>query len=401
MKHIIRWLVGLALMVTLGFGASHADPRPLIDASPADTAALNDATAAACGKNIVVLGEVGTHGDGHAIAFKAALASRLVAQCGFSAVMWESSFYEFDHLNQLVGDGVPITREQVAAAIGGIWNRDAALQPFFDELTRDANRHKIILGGFDDIWDMAGVPYTTDDLPRALAKRLPSPEADTCANAFHDRIYNGYAPGDVPRHQQLISCLDHIRTAVPLSDRHDLDLLDSLRRYIDDDLLPQGANGPSEHSMYLNLRVLIDRLPPQSKVIVWTATIHGGRETSAPDGAPIERMGGYIHDAFGKRSLIIAMGAAGGNYGQAFTEKAYPIPLLAAESIEAQSIAGTSAPAVYVTPERLEAFGTAPAGLFFHEPPITRDWSQTVDAAVIFRDEVPAKHVPDVAAHPQ
>lgn len=394
MRAITIVLLGLATVFLATI--AQADPLPG-GLAPGDLPALDTAVNAACGKSVVVLGEVSTHGDGHAIAFKAELAHRLLAQCGFNAMFWESSFYEFDHLDRLATAGKPLARDQVAAAIGGIWNTDASVQPLIDELTDRANRKQIMVGGVDDIWDMAGMPYTTDVLPGALAARLPASEAATCASVFHTRIYDGFspdAPDNTASHRQLLSCLTDIRATIPTADRRDIEVIDSLQRYIGSDGQPKASgDAQTEHAMYLNLRVLADRLPAGSKIIVWTATVHGGRSTLAADGTTTQRMGGYVHDAFGDRSLIIAFGAAGGRYGLAFGANAYPIAATAADSVEAQALAGSDATAVYVPPARLKSFGVAPAGLISHSPMTTRDWSDMVDAAVILQEEYPVTHI--------
>ncbi len=390
--HTLKAILGGLIAACLITAPARADPP--VDPTAGDAVALDAAIHAACDKRVVVLGETGSHSDGHAIAFKAALAQRLIAQCGFKAVLWESSFYEFDHLDRLTTAGTPVTRDQVAAAIGGIWNKDVPLQPLIDDLTARANRHDLTLGGFDDIWGMAGMPYTTDDLPKALAARLDPADAAACTDAFHRYIYSlddPYTPAD---QHHLLDCLNHIRNAQPALDRRDLDILDSLQRDIANAFVAKAfERAASERSGWLNLRTLIDRLPADSKVIVWTATVHGAREATS-DGTTIKSMGGYIHDAFGGRSFILAVGAAGGSFGLAGRDTVLPIPTPATGSVEAQAMAGSDTAAVYVSPAKLKSFGIAPAGLFFHTPTATRDWSQTVDAAVILRDEYPMPHIP-------
>jgi erythromycin esterase-like protein len=104
-------------------------------------------------------------------------------------------------------------------------------------------------------------------------------------------------------------------------------------------------------------------------------------------------MGSYIHEAFGDRSLVIAVSAAGGTYGMAGSPRVAPIPVPAPGSVEALALKDSDASAVYVAPARLKSFGTVPAGLLSHSAPTTHDWSTIVDAAVILRDEYPAPHV--------
>lgn len=65
-----------------------------------DNAALNATVHAVCGREVVMIGESATHGDGHTESFKVALVERLVNDCGFDSVFFEASHYEFINISR-------------------------------------------------------------------------------------------------------------------------------------------------------------------------------------------------------------------------------------------------------------------------------------------------------------
>lgn len=373
-----------------------ATSKPSIPDKPAMQTAIKGVAKDLCNKQVVILGEAGTHGDGATLAFKTALADRLIEQCGFSAVVFESSYYEFDHLQHILAAGGHISDAQVSAAIGGIWNNDAEMTGFIEGLTEKANKGQVVLAGMDDAWDMAGIPYTTDILPADLSARLPHPDADRCARAFHARIYYdygeaGYGP---PQQAEVLECLARVRAATPSSASRDLDVVDSLQTGIANDLKPKLEQRASqERAMYVNFRRVADRLPKHVKVIVWTATVHGAKQSQTGDGADILPMGGYVHRAYGNKAFALAFGAAGGTFGVIGQREARSVPIPPSGSLEAWAMAKARGPAVYLPPDRVRSFGTGPAALFYHTY-VTRRWSDAVDGVVVFEEEVPAQPVP-------
>ena len=76
-----------------------------------------------CAKQVVLLGEA-AHGDGATEAFKTGLVRRLIQRCGFRALFFEASHYDFLEIERQVAAGKPVTGGMVSSAIGGLWNRD-------------------------------------------------------------------------------------------------------------------------------------------------------------------------------------------------------------------------------------------------------------------------------------
>jgi erythromycin esterase-like protein len=369
-----------------------APPTRAAPNTPGEDAVEQAAIHDLCDRRVVILGEAGTHGDGHTLRFKIDLAQRLIDRCGFKAIVFESGYYEFDHLQRRLLAGDSITPGQVSAAIGGVWNLDAEMQPFIAALTERANRGKLVLAGMDDAWDMAGVPFTTDILPKELAARLAPPDGDRCARAFHKRIYFDYGEADYQAadRSELLECLARVRAATPASADRDRDIIDSLQGAIVGDLKPAAnQRNDIERGMYRNLRRTMKRLPAGAKVIVWTATVHGAKRSATRDGADVRSMGGYVRDTFGGKAFVLAFGAVGGTYGVLGQTDIRKVPEPPPTSLEASAASTQKGPAVYFPAQKIRSLGTAPAALFYHQY-ATRRWSDAVDGVVIFSEEFPA-----------
>jgi erythromycin esterase-like protein len=385
-QYIVRIWVGLIAMIC--GTALLAQP-----AQAADDAAMDTALHDLCGKRIVLLGEANTHGDGHTLVFKVKLIERLVNECHFKAVIFESSVYEFDHLDRLVKTGETITSDQVGTAVGGIWNVDVDVQPLFAFLAGKANRRKVTLGGVSDDIGGLGQTYSNDVLPATLTAHLEGADSANCREDFRQRIYWDF--GDKPygpdQKQALLGCLGRIHARLSPTDATDMAIVDSLERRLQSDQEPLSvARASYEHSMFLNLRQMVDRLPAGSKVVVWAATVHAGKAGATPD---IRPMGSYVHETFGDRAFVLGFGALGGHYGLARQSTSLAVPPAPAGSLEITLLGQNKLPSVYIDAEHIKAFGAHPAALFGHEY-VDRDWSQVVDGAVIFREETAEPNVP-------
>src|SRR4051812_36963888 len=75
---------------------------------------------AVCQKQIVLLGELPTHGEAHTFDAKSQIADRLVAQCGFTAILFEAPIYDFIGLERAAAARTA-TPEQLDNAIGRFW----------------------------------------------------------------------------------------------------------------------------------------------------------------------------------------------------------------------------------------------------------------------------------------
>src|SRR5436190_22996573 len=75
---------------------------------------------AVCQKQIVLLGELPTHGEALAFDAKSKITDRLVAQCGFTAILFEAPIYDFLGFERAT-ETRTATPEQLDSAIGRFW----------------------------------------------------------------------------------------------------------------------------------------------------------------------------------------------------------------------------------------------------------------------------------------
>jgi erythromycin esterase-like protein len=71
----------------------------------------------------VLLGELPTHGEAHTFDAKSKIADRLIAQCGFTAILFEAPIYDFIGFERAAATRTA-TPEQLENAIGRFWDRN-------------------------------------------------------------------------------------------------------------------------------------------------------------------------------------------------------------------------------------------------------------------------------------
>ena len=105
---------------------------------------------ALCQKQIVLLGELPTHGEAHTFDAKSKITDRLIAQCGFTAILFEADVYDFIGFER-AAETRTATPEQLDNAIGRFWwTRE--LTPWRRALFEAATRQRVVIGGLDDPW---------------------------------------------------------------------------------------------------------------------------------------------------------------------------------------------------------------------------------------------------------
>ena len=152
-NQISRAAILLAVLLPTGACLSpreHASARQAIgggpDRGPSDP--LDSLVRDLCDKSVVMLGEEDHHGGGRTAEIKADLVQRLIDRCGFDAVYFESGVYEFVDLDRRLGSGTSAP-EQLADAIGGLWNRSVAIDPLVQYLYTRASAGRLQLAGLD------------------------------------------------------------------------------------------------------------------------------------------------------------------------------------------------------------------------------------------------------------
>lgn len=365
------------------------------------TAPADQVVRTLCDKRIALLGESPTHGFGNTLEFKSQLVRRLVEQCHFNALFFESGLYDFLHIQGELRSGHDIPASMISAAIGGIWANEEvrSLIPFLREQLISG---RLTLGGLDD--QLGAGTYASKAMASDLVQPLPQSQRPRCLAILQRHLqwqYTEAAPYGTSDKQNLLGCLHQIETH--LSSATDAAqsaaeakaMVESLERNISRTLVEDDFTNKDQElkwfndrdrSMYLNFEWLLHRLPPHSKIIVWAATVHTANDLSAVEGsAGRTPLGSYIHKDWRNQAFSLGFSACSGEY--AFTHQpAQRLPDAPLNSAEAITFARTSSDTVYLSGAQLRTFGAVPARLLGPNFKTAR-WDQVVDGLVLFRTE--------------
>ena len=363
-----------------------------------DQLALAIAERDLCGKRVALLGEGPTHGDGHTEAFKVELVKRLVSRCGYRAIAFESGVYDFIALNRALRAN-SATPAMVADAVGALWKFDREFQPLIDFLFPLAAAGQIKLAGLDFQIGGLGESFTNEQMIPELTLDLPPEQANACRAAFDRHIkwaYSTAQPFGPTANTALLACVAAMKRAVAASTAID----DRTRKErtvmvqnLDSMLRPSlGTDGEKilarEDALYQNFTTFAGRLVPRTKIIIWGATTHLAKDPGPVWGIPgFRSLGARVHDQYGNLAVSIGFSALKGSYRNSRKQIAIaPPPALA---LELEVISNSTSSAVYLNLALLRAIGTRPAAALDHVYR-TLDWSQVMDAMVIFEEEWPS-----------
>jgi erythromycin esterase-like protein len=376
-------------------------PGPSRAASPAsEDTSVGPVVRDLCGKGVALIGESRGHGFGKTLEFKGELVRRLVAQCHYNAVFFESGIYDFLSIQEQVRSGHDVTDSMIAAAIGGIWANDE-VQRVVPFLRDEAAHGRLYLGGLDD--QLGRGTWAQNEMPASLTAYLPADERARCLGILQKHMrwqYTSGAPYGPADKTRILACLDRISARLREGDvpgrAAGLAMVDSLERQFNRDFpdVPAGMDADTwwtnarDRSMYLNFRWLLSQLPPHSKVVVWTATVHAAKELKTVPGEEKRvPLGFYIHRDLGRRAFALGFSAYSGSYATV-GQPVRPLDPAPDGSLEARSLAGRDGDTVYLSRSDLRKVGPVaarPLGTDF----TTARWDEVVDGLVVFRREHP------------
>lgn len=351
-----------------------------------------------CGKSIALIGESREHGFGKTHEFKVALVRRLVDECHYNAVFFESGIYDFVNIQEQARSRHDVTDSMVAAAIGGLW-ANKEVQPLIPFLRERVTSGSVYLGGLDD--QLGRGTWAQKEMPSTLAAYLPDDQKARCLAILQKHTlwqYTDDAPYGPQDKARILGCLDgtgaQLRETGTAGRGDELAMVDSLKRQFDRDFqsVPTGTDADTlwvnkrDRSMYVNFCWLLSQLPPNSKVIVWAATVHLAKELSTVPGETGRiPLGFYIHRDFRSRAFALGFSAYSGSYAPV-GHPAQPLSPAQQGSLEDRSFAGHGGDTVYLSPRMLRKIGpivARPLGTNFE----TARWDRVLDGLVIFRRE--------------
>ena len=389
-------LFGTVLFVTLLCSSVYAQSSPT---NLGDERALEAATQGLCHKQIAMLGESATHGDGHTVAFKVTLVERLIDQCGFDSVFFEASHYEFIDLNRRLRMGQTIAATDISSAVGGLWKSDQEFQPLPRFLLAKAQRGQVFLGGIDDQLGQMGQDFANIKMVAELTSLLPQRKRQMCSVALHNRIYSEYPDGSPysrADQAQIETCLSEMRQANAadtassrgaITDRQEM--ISNAQRWISRDFTSDAEYIVNrDRSMFQDFEWLRQQQPKRDRVIIWAATVHAARRGDPSWGDHTgTNFGSFVHQKYGNRAFTLGFSALAGLYrqpGNGVREMRAAPP----DSVEEQAMGAKSSDAIFVGSSQLAAMKTVP-GAFFRHSYQTLPWFTFLDGVVVFRDEHP------------
>lgn len=156
-------------------------------------------------------------------------------------------------------------------------------------------------------------------------------------------------------------------------------MLESIASYYHRQADP-AATPDRDEVMARNLRWQIEPLPPKSKVIVWTSTVHAARQQGS---LKIKPLGAWLAETWKDRLAAIGFTAFAGESSMA-GQPSRKLDEAPTDAIEAMATRA-KIPEAYLDQPALRALGSRPSRLFGKWT--QADWSAFFDGVVVFREE--------------
>lgn len=367
------------------------------EASHADSAEIERVVQAVCKKEVVLLGEDLHHAGAATLAVKVLLVKRLVRECGFRGVVFESQFYDMLDFEHAAAAGTA-SRQQLADAIGAIWSRYPAFAPLTAWLYDETKAGRLRVGGMDPQAAGIGAHFSAEQLPARLVSVLYGERRGACESAIQRQNnwnYDDAHPYDAAALEQLRGCLRDIDGRLAATGQHappDLRAMAASYAAYLAFMAQDGSADVRDRAMYRNFRWLRAQWPRGTRIVVWTASVHAAK---SPDGA-FRPFGSYLHADFGARAAAIGFSALAGSYGNVGGHGAPHRLAPAVEgSLEARAFAPPGASSWrFLDQAQLRALGRRASRVLDYGKPATRDWAQVLDGVVVLREETAARATP-------
>ena len=356
----------------------------------------------ACDKRVAFLGEAPMHGFGNTLDLKVQVARRLVDECHYNAVFFESGAYDFLNIQRALRSGQSVTQPMIAAAIGGLW-ATREVEPLLPVLFEKVRNGALVLGGLDD--QLSRGTYAQQQMPHDLAEYLQGDDKARCLAVLERHTlwqYTAESPYTAKDKALILGCLGEIEHRLAPAANGDAReyhaaMIENLKRDFARDFREDTLSGADrdaetfnerDHSMYLNFHWFMSRLPARSKVIVWTATNHAAKSLHGVPGQEKRvSLGSRVRREMGDDGFVLGFSALSGSYAMA-RQPERALPAGPANSLEALAMEKGGSDIAYLDSKRIRAAGSAPARLLGPDFK-SADWADVVDGLVVVRQEHP------------
>jgi erythromycin esterase-like protein len=363
-----------------------SSPRP----SAARDSALMAAVEAMCGAQVVFLGEEPSHGGGRTTQVKTDIVRDLVNACGFTHVAFESQIYDFIDLQERYAAGTA-TNEALYDAIGGLWSRNAEIDPLVDLLHEGALSGRLTISGFDINFVGATAYYSQTSFAERLGSVLPAARQEACIEAI-TRLAGWKFDREHPKNNAfdtaVLECAKEVEAIASVAvDRDPVQyrLAKSFRSFLE--FSRTGSGNERDRMMYENLEWSIRRLPRTAKTVVWTATSHGMRQSRNG----FESMASHaVRNLNPDIRSVAIIGASG-----AYISGNDVVELTAAdeESLEGKFVPPEGVESAYVDHASLTRIGSIRSRILGYAGYVDAQWHDLFDGVLILATEAPPVRV--------
>ncbi len=336
-------------------------------------------TDAVCRKDVVLLGQLPSHGEARGFQIKAGVVERLIERCGFDAVFFEAPVYDFIGLQDALARKTA-EPQQLDNAIGRFW-LTRELADFRKSLFERAQRG-LVLAGMDDQVSMTS-HYARRVLPELLRRTLPASSAADCVVTVERNLkwtYDAQHPFDNAEKERLRRCTRNAADSAAARTPAERRMLESFASYAERQADYAQARARDD-VMARNAMWHILQMPRGSKVVIWTATTHAARTRGPLSWEPV---GALLARRWADRVATIGFTAYTGQSSMAGLPSK-PLPETPAGSLEASTTDARTAWA-FLDAKTLRKIGGVPSRLFGEV--MTEDWSKYFDGVVVIRNEV-------------
>lgn len=383
------WRAG-ALLAFAWCAQAHAAAPSSFDAfSRADRAEIDRLVRDVCRRDVVVLGEDANHGAARTVQVKIAITQRLVARCGFRAVLFESQVYDVLDYAHAAADGRADVA-MLADVVGPVWSRMPETRPLLDWLHGEVVAGRLHVGGIDPQVGGRTGRYAKMQLGTALASALAEPQRADCTREFdrHDRWqYDDAAPFDDVAQTRLRACSDAVRAALagqgtdPASDL--AGMATAYGRYLE--MALDGDGDRRDLGMAELVAWHRARWPRGTRAIVWCATVHAAKrlDNIAPAMVP---MGTHLARTYGDRVAAIGFSAAGGTFGD-LSGTVHALAPAGPEALETVALADARGDLRYLDRRWLRRHGVMSARPINDRIVHAAAWGDVLDGLMVLRQE--------------
>ena len=354
-----------------------------------------------CDSKLVFLGEDGGHGGGNATVVRADLVVKLIQQCNFRHVVFESSIYEFEDLKARY-KAKTATKADLYNAIGGLWSTTSELDSLVNFLHAKALSRNIEISGMDGQSGSATGRYTHTELAAALTRSLPLPRARFCQatiSRLNTWAFDEKNPYDDAFKQQIGNCMEEIdrKAQAKASDYQQRLISHSYTQHLK--FTAANLFNQRDQLMHENLNTILRHLPNSTKTIVWTANVHAMR--TVLNGKKASASYAVDLDAKTVKSIaVVALSGSHGRYGQKPTviEPASQESLEASAStgkkFESDAVPGQNNPRLlYIPASKLQSYNNLESRVLGYSSYRRQEWSKLFDGIIVLEREQPPNFV--------